>query len=68
MIWIRLLVGVIFFLLLLYYASVVMQNYGVIEFTKRPITFGKGLIPFYYWIASSTPKKVKKRVKPNNSK
>lgn len=64
MIWIRLFVGVIVFLLLIYYVMVVLQSYGIIEFTKRNINVGRGLIPFYYWFVSSTPKPEKKRVKP----
>ena len=50
MIWLRLVISIIFFLMLVYYALVVLQSFGVLEFTSETITFKKGIIPFYYWL------------------
>lgn len=52
MLWIRLLIGILFFLMLVYYMLVVLQCFGILEFTEESISFKKGIIPFYYWFHS----------------
>lgn len=32
-----------------YIVMIILQNFGVIKFTRNDITVGKALIPFYYW-------------------
>lgn len=63
MIWIRVLGGVLFCLLLIYYFTVVAQAMGVLSMTDEEISI-KGLIPFYYWTrlpSSDKPNKKKKQ-------
>lgn len=64
MIWFRLLIGIFVFLLMAYYATVVLQLLGFPFLPDEEITL-KGIIPFYYWkklfsTKKTTSKKSKK--------
>jgi hypothetical protein len=63
MIWIRLIVMALGFLLGIYYWMLIAHIWGPISFTNRNITFGRCLIPFYYWIASTDEPKKKRKSK-----
>lgn len=52
MIWIRIFITVILFLMAIYYAMLILQCLtSWFRMTNRDITFGRCIIPFYYWIA-----------------
>lgn len=53
MVWIRLFVFLFVGLMAIYYGMLIMQCMtNWFKFTNREITFGRCIIPFYYWIAS----------------
>lgn len=61
MIWLRLILTLLAWLMAIYYVMVILQCFSAIRFTRRNITLGRLLIPFYYWIApidekNNTPK------------
>ena len=56
MIWIRLLLALFVFLLVIYYAMLILQTVGVIKFTSRKITISRAIVPFYYWVKPTTEK------------
>ena len=52
MIWIRIFITVILFLMAIYYAMLILQCLtSWFRMTNRDITFGRCILPFYYWIA-----------------
>ena len=51
MIWIRLIITILVLTALVYYAMLILHCFGLIKFTGRRITFGRCIVPFYYWIA-----------------
>lgn len=52
MIWIRIFITVILFLMAIYYAMLILQCFtSWFKMTNRNITFGRCIVPFYYWIA-----------------
>ena len=52
MIWIRIFITVILFLMAIYYAMLILQCFtSWFRMTNRDITFVRCLVPFYYWIA-----------------
>lgn len=58
MIWIRVFVPLIVGLMGIYYGMVILQCFtSWFKMTNREITFGRCLIPFYYWIAPVEEKK-----------
>lgn len=58
MIWIRLFITVILFLMAIYYAMLIFQCLTPwFRMTNREITFIRCIIPFYYWIAPTEEKK-----------
>lgn len=58
MIWIRIFVMVFVALMAIYYAMLILQCMtNWFKFTNRDITFGRCIVPFYYWIASVDEKK-----------
>lgn len=58
MIWIRVFVPLIVGLMGIYYGMLVLQCLtSWFKMTNREITFGRCLIPFYYWIAPTEEKK-----------
>jgi len=59
MIYARLLSMTLIPLAAVYYLLCVLQLFGVIRFTKADIRFPRVLIPFYYFICSSTKNKKK---------
>jgi hypothetical protein len=61
MIWLRVLILAFAFLCIIYYTMLVAQLANFIKFTKREITFFKGLVPFYFWIVPQ--EEIKKRKK-----
>lgn len=46
----RFILGVILFLLLVYYFMLALHLWGILIFTDRKIKKNKMWIPFYYWI------------------
>ena len=56
MIWFRLLTLLVIYIAIAYYAMVLLHCLGMIKFTNRKITFGRLIIPFYYWIAPTNEK------------
>lgn len=53
MIWIRIFLTVIIFLMAIYYGMVILQCFtSWFRMTNRKITFARCLVPFYYWVAS----------------
>lgn len=72
MLYLRIIITALNILLLVYYATVIGQAAGVLEFTPRELKFTKAIIPFYYWVKSQPEKKKasdkKKIVKPIKSK
>lgn len=57
MIWIRIFIPIFCALLGIYYGMVLLQCFTPwFRFTNRDITFGRCLVPFYYWIASTEEK------------
>ena len=57
MIWIRIFVMLFATMLAIYYAMLILQCFTPwFRFTNRDITFGRCLVPFYYWIASTDEK------------
>ena len=71
MIYLRILIVAFNILLFVYYAMLIGQAMGMLKFTKREITFRRGIVPFYYWIAPNdekTKKKYKRKVKPIKTK
>lgn len=61
MIWIRIFITVILFLMAIYYAMLILQCLtSWFRMTNRDITFGRCIIPFYYWIASVEERKKKR--------
>jgi len=52
----KVLIFVLFVLYVVYLAMALGQAFGFIVFTRRKITVGRMLIPFYYWFASSSEK------------
>ena len=58
MIWIRVFVPLIVGLMGIYYGMLILQCLtSWFKMTNREITFGRCLIPFYYWIAPTEEKK-----------
>lgn len=58
MIWIRLFIPLIVCLIGIYYGMLILQCLtSWFKMTNREITFGRCLIPFYYWIAPTEEKK-----------
>lgn len=57
MIYSRLIAAVLTVLLMAYYVMIVLHLFKVIKITNRDVTFGKALIPFYYWIVSQNKEK-----------
>jgi hypothetical protein len=45
----KFLLGILLFLVLVYYFMLALQLWGVITFTNRPITRKGSVVPFYYW-------------------
>lgn len=71
MIYLRIIIIALNVLLLVYYATVIAQSVGLIQFTKRDIVFKRAIIPFYYWVAPEQKKKASKKkniVKPIKTK
>lgn len=61
MIWIRIFITVILFLMAIYYAMLILQCLtSWFRMTNRDITFGRCIIPFYYWIAPVEERKSKR--------
>lgn len=61
MIWIRIFITVILFLMAIYYAMLILQCLtSWFRMTNRDITFGRCIIPFYYWIAPVEERKKKR--------
>ena len=57
MIWIRIFLTVVLFLMAIYYAMLILQCFtSWFRMTNREITFGRCVIPFYYWIAPTEEK------------
>ena len=57
MIWIRIFLMVLIALLTVYFIMLLLQCFtSWFNFTNREITFGRCLIPFYYWIAPMNEK------------
>lgn len=52
----KVLIFVLFVLYIVYLAMSLGQAFGILVFTRRKITVGRMLIPFYYWFASSSEK------------
>ena len=52
----KVLIFVLVVLYIVYLAMALGQAFGIIVFTRRKITVGRMLIPFYYWFASSSEK------------
>ncbi len=61
MIYARIILGAFILLAVIYYSMVVGQLWGAWKITRRPITFSKLCIPFYYWIVSQTVNKPKQK-------
>lgn len=59
--WYKLIIELFIVLYFIYIITVLLQLYGIISFTNRKITFKRMIVPFYYWIASTseTPKNKK---------
>ena len=58
MIWIRVFVPLIVGLMGIYYGMLILQCFASwFKMTNREITFGRCLIPFYYWIAPTEERK-----------
>ena len=61
MIWIRLFIILFFGLMGIYYGMLVLQCVtSWFVMTNREIRFGRCLVPFYYWIASTEEPKSKR--------
>lgn len=61
MIWIRIFITVILFLMAIYYAMLILQCLtSWFRMTNRDITFGRCILPFYYWIAPVEERKKKR--------
>lgn len=52
----KVLIFVLFVLYVVYLLMALGQAFGLVVFTKRKITVGRMLIPFYYWFAPSNEK------------
>ena len=52
----KVLIFVLFALYVVYVIMILGQAFGILVFTRRKITVGRMLIPFYYWFASSSEK------------
>lgn len=59
MIYARVILGAFVLLAMIYYIMVVGQLFGAWAITRRPITFAKLCVPFYYWIVSQKINKPK---------
>ena len=46
----RFILGVILFIVLVYYLMLALHLWGIVTFTDRKIQTKKLWIPFYYWI------------------
>lgn len=46
----RFILGVILFLVLVYYLMLAFHMWGILTFTNRKIKANRAWIPFYYWI------------------
>lgn len=57
MIWIRLISIAFAILYAIYYVMLISQLFGAFKFTNRKFTFGRCLVPFYYWIAPQDEKR-----------
>ena len=57
MIWIRIITLAFALLYGIYYFMLISQLNGNIKFTNRKFTFGRCLVPFYYWIAPQNEKR-----------
>lgn len=56
MIWLRLLMLFLGFLLFSYYLSVALHLMGVIKITSLTVTTKRALCPFYLWTNAGEPK------------
>lgn len=45
----RFLIGIVLFLVFVYYIMLALQLWGVISFTDKTITRKGLVVPFYYW-------------------
>ena len=52
MIYARMFTIAMIVLLTLYYTSIVLHCFGLIELTKKEIKLNKACVPFYYWVVS----------------
>lgn len=50
MIYWRLFVTALVILAVLYYISIALHCFGLINITSKNVTFLKSIIPFYYWV------------------
>lgn len=53
MIWIRIILAILIVMMAIYYGMLILQCLtSWFRMTNRKITFGRCLVPFYYWVAS----------------
>ena len=53
MIWIRIILAILIVMMAIYYGMLILQCLtSWFMMTNRKITFGRCLVPFYYWVAS----------------
>ena len=50
MLYIKLLLGAIIVLLIIYYVMIIGQLFGGWKITDKQINFNKLIIPFFYWV------------------
>lgn len=67
MIW-RLFIVLVLLAYLVYILTVIAHIIGLTNTTNRKITFGRLLVPFYYWIVTSPEKSTKSQKSKANAK
>ena len=61
MIWIRLIIIIIALLAAIYYSILILHCFGVVKITNRKLSFGRMIVPFYYWIVSFNENTINKK-------